>query len=212
MRPVEHWETIAAERRALADDLDGLTDEQWRTPSLCGDWTVRDVLGHLVMTHQTSLPRFALEVLRARGSFDAANSKLSVAAGRRSAAELVADLRRVAESRFKAPTFGSEAPLTDILVHSLDVRVPLGLPTARPVEPYRHALDLLMTKKATRAFVPAGRPPVRAVATDLDWAQGDGPEVRGSAADLTLALSGRSARIDALSGPGQPALAAWLAR
>jgi uncharacterized protein (TIGR03083 family) len=207
---MEHWDTIADERRALADDLEGLTDQQWATPSLCGDWTVRQVLGHLVMSHKTSLARFGLETLRARGSFDKANSKLSILEGERPPAELVADLRRFAESHFKAPGFGSEAPLTDILMHSLDIRIPLGLPTARPVEPYRHVLDLLLTRRAQRAFVPRGRPEVHAAATDLDWSAGDGPEVTGSAADLALALSGRGARVDALTGPGQPALASWL--
>lgn len=209
---MEHWETIVAERRALADDVTGLTGAQWATPSLCGDWTVREVLGHLVMTHKTSIPRFGMELVRARGSFDTANSRLSVAEGRPPPADLVADLRRFADSRFKAPGFGSEAPLTDILIHRLDIRIPLGLPTTRPVEPYRHVLDLLMTRKASRGFVPGGRPSVRAVATDLAWSQGGGPEVRGTATDLALALSGRGARIDVLTGDGQPALATWLTR
>ena len=38
------WTTVAAERGALADDLDGLSDEQWETPSLCTGWSVHDVL------------------------------------------------------------------------------------------------------------------------------------------------------------------------
>jgi hypothetical protein len=37
-------------------------------------------------------------------------------------------------------------------------------------------------------------------------------EVQGRMADLALAASGRGARVDAITGPGQPALAAWLAR
>ncbi|HTD49614.1 MAG TPA: maleylpyruvate isomerase N-terminal domain-containing protein, partial [Acidimicrobiia bacterium] len=39
---MEHWETIAAERLALADLLERLTPEQWATASLCGGWTVRE--------------------------------------------------------------------------------------------------------------------------------------------------------------------------
>jgi uncharacterized protein (TIGR03083 family) len=212
---MDHWDAIATERRALADELDGLTDEQWATPSLCGDWTVREVLGHLVLTHTVPLPRFALEVVRARGSFDAANSKLSVAEARRPTGELLADLRRFADSHRKAPGFGSEAPLTDILLHGFDMRIPLGLPlepAGRPVERYAPALDLLVSAKGQRGFVPGRRPAVRAVATDLAWAHGTGPEVEGTAADVALALSGRGARVDHLSGPGQPLLAAWLAR
>ena len=65
---MEHWDTIAAERRALADDVDGLTEDQWSTASLCGGWKVREnVIGHLVITQTTSLPAFFLEIAKARG-------------------------------------------------------------------------------------------------------------------------------------------------
>jgi hypothetical protein len=72
-------------------------------------------------------------------------------------------------------------------------------------------LDLLVSSKGTRAFVPKGRPAARLVATDLDWHDGEGDEVKGEAGDLALALSGRGARLDALSGPGVDAIATWLA-
>jgi hypothetical protein len=39
---------IAAERRGIADLVQSLSPEQLDTPSLCGDWTVRDVAGHLL--------------------------------------------------------------------------------------------------------------------------------------------------------------------
>jgi len=42
------WPLVHAERHALVDDLSRLTDEQWRTPSLCEGWTVHDVAAHLV--------------------------------------------------------------------------------------------------------------------------------------------------------------------
>ncbi|MBA2523656.1 MAG: maleylpyruvate isomerase N-terminal domain-containing protein, partial [Solirubrobacterales bacterium] len=37
------WDTIHAERRALAVDVDDLTDEQWSRPSLCDGWSVWEV-------------------------------------------------------------------------------------------------------------------------------------------------------------------------
>ena len=43
---------------------------------------------------------------------------------------------------------------------------------------------------------------VRAVATDADWARGEGPEVRGPIGELLLVATGRAAGLDALSGPG----------
>ena len=43
---------------------------------------------------------------------------------------------------------------------------------------------------------------LRAVATDLDWTSGNGIEVRGPAEALLLALAGRRAAADDLTGPG----------
>jgi len=37
MAAASPWPAIHAERAALADDLAALTDEQWSTPSRCGD-------------------------------------------------------------------------------------------------------------------------------------------------------------------------------
>ena len=53
VRPV-----IDAERKALASDLDGLDDDAWNTPSMCGDWTVRDVVAHMTATSKLSAPKF----------------------------------------------------------------------------------------------------------------------------------------------------------
>jgi len=50
------WPLIHAEREALAADLAMLTDEQWATRSLCADWTVRDVLGHMTATAKMTPP------------------------------------------------------------------------------------------------------------------------------------------------------------
>jgi uncharacterized protein (TIGR03083 family) len=206
---MQHWEAIAAERRALANDLDELSESQWQSPSLCSEWTVRQLVGHLVVLHKTSVPKLIVETAKARGNFDRANSKLAIREGARPTADLVADLRRFADGRFTAPGFSSSAPLTDILIHSQDIRLPLGLPSEQPVEPYRHVLDLLVTKKAKGAFVPKQLPTVRFAPNDLDWSYGEGDAVEGTAADIALAMTGRRATLDALSGAGQPAFAAW---
>jgi uncharacterized protein (TIGR03083 family) len=44
------WTGISAERGALADDLANLTPAQWDTPSLCSEWTVRDIVAHVSAT------------------------------------------------------------------------------------------------------------------------------------------------------------------
>ena len=48
---------------------------------------------------------------------------------------------------------------------------------------------------------------VRLVATDLDWAYGKGPEVRGSGEALLMVMAGRRAALDDLDGRGKAKLA-----
>jgi uncharacterized protein (TIGR03083 family) len=207
---MDHWTTIAAERRALADQLDGLDAAQWATPSLCGEWTVRDVAAHLVVPNKVSIPSVLGALIAARFRFERANVALTAREAVHPPEEILADLRRLADGRFAPPGLGSVAPLTDILVHGQDIRVPLGLATDRPVEPWRDSLEFIVSKKARRGFVGKALPRLRFHATDLGWSQGDGDEVSGPAIALTLALLGRPALIDQLSGPGLPALRSWL--
>jgi hypothetical protein len=47
---------------------------------------------------------------------------------------------------------------------------------------------------------------VHLTATDTDLSIGDGPEVRGTALSLLLAISGRRVALDDLAGPGAPTL------
>ncbi len=199
---MEHWPAIADQRRALADQLSGLAPEQWTTPSLCEAWTVRDVVAHLVMPLCTPTSVILVAAVRARGSFDRANQALTAREAQRSPLELVADLHRLADHRFAPPGFGSEAPLTDVLVHGEDIRIPLGLPSVADPRLWSSVLDFLMTRRARRGFAPRPVSGVRLRATDTGWAHGDGPEVAGPAAALALAVMGRSARLDRIEGPG----------
>jgi uncharacterized protein (TIGR03083 family) len=47
---VAAWPAIHVERQALLADLENLSDEQWPTRSLCTQWTVKQVFGHLIAT------------------------------------------------------------------------------------------------------------------------------------------------------------------
>lgn len=204
------WPTIAEERLLLIATFEQLRPEQWDTPSLCGHWTVRQVLGHLVIATDPPLRRLLLETVKAR-SFHNANDRVALQQADRPIDDLIADLRAHVSRQYTPPGLGPAAPLHDILLHSLDVRIPLGLPAGRPPERYEPALDLVFGR-GVRMLVPKRRPTLRWVATDHPWTHGAGDEVHGTMADLALAASGRPARIDALTGPGQTAVAAWLRR
>jgi uncharacterized protein (TIGR03083 family) len=207
---MELWADIADERRTLADQLEVLTPDQWATASLCGAWTVRDVAAHLVVPHKTSMVQFLGEFARARGSFERANIAMTARESARATAEIVGDLRRHADSRFAPPGMGAVAPLTDVLVHGQDIRIPLGLPNAEPAERWPPVLDFLVSAKARRGFVAGRLPGLSYRATDVGWSSGSGEQVSGPAVALALAFTGRDARADQLSGPGAPELRSWI--
>lgn len=181
---------IAAERRAVADLLEGLTPEQQLAQSLCEAWTVRQVAGHLIVPLEVSMPRFMIAMLRRRGNFDAANVDLAVRAAERPWREIVATLRAKAHHRFTPPGQGPAAPLTDVIVHSLDMTVPLGIAREIPEAHLRVALDHVATGAGTR--VGSGVGGQRFEATDMDWAYGDGPVVSTPAQEILLRLAGRT--------------------
>lgn len=193
---------IADERRAIARDLAGLTPEQWTTPSLCAGWTIRDVVAHITVP-MTVRPSAAIRaLLRERGSIDRTIASLTVERAKLPVERLLTDLEERAESTKVPPGAGLWAPMTDLLVHGLDVRRPLGLKREVPDEPWRQALTFLTGNRAL-GFVPRGRTTGIAIeATDVEWSWGEGSLLRGSAASLALALTGRTTALDELVGPG----------
>ncbi len=202
---------IADERRSLAALMSGLTVEQQATQSLCGAWTVHDVVAHLVVPLEVGIPKFLLAMLACRGNFDRANVRLAREQARRPFGDLTEVLRRRADSRFTPPGSGPEAPLTDLLVHGLDIRWPLGLSRDVPEERVRTSLTYL-TAAPVGGVVPEGRlSGLRFQATDIDWAHGSGSTVSGSAEALLLAVTGRTAALSHLSGDGVSTLRSRLA-
>ncbi len=207
------WQDVTTERLALADLLDGLSPQQWETPSLCPAWTVHGVLAHLVTVMEPgTLRRFLPAILRAGGRPHRASEAVVASRVRQeSGPALVAALREHAGSRFAPPGLGLRAPLTDTLVHRLDIAVPLGLSVQRPVEPWHDALDFLLSPSGRAGLGAArGLPRLTYSATDLDWSHGTGAEVSGPAHALALSISGRPALLDDLRGPGLPQLRSWL--
>ncbi len=193
---------IADERRGLADLLEGLDEAQWDSPSLCEGWTVRTVAGHLTAGWNISIPRFVVAIVRHRG-FDRANDHLSRGLGDRPTAEIVADLREHAEERFTPPGFGPEAPLTDLLVHGLDIRRPLGIARDLPADRAEIVLGMVTSKKGAKAVGPkGGLTDLCFRATDSPWRRGEGAEVTGTTEALLLGLTGRTAALDELGGDG----------
>ncbi|WP_218012344.1 maleylpyruvate isomerase family mycothiol-dependent enzyme [Micromonospora sp. WMMA1996] len=199
---------IAAERRRTADLVDALTPAQLDTPSLCGAWTVREVVGHLVSPLVEKPWRLVPVLVGAGFRLHVANARLARRVARRPPAELAAALREHAGHRFRPPVVGWLGQLTDLQVHGQDIRHPLGLPADLDPERLRVSLDFLTGGRAV-GFVDRRRVAgLRFEATDLGWSAGQGPVVRGTGAALLLALTGRRAALADLTGDGAATLGA----
>jgi uncharacterized protein (TIGR03083 family) len=204
---MDHFSTIAAERRALADDLEQFDAAQWSTPSLCSGWTTKQVATHLVMPFELSLPRMILGMVRHRGDFNKMSRLWAVKNSDRAPAELVATLRDNAEHRFTPPGLDSIATLSDIVAHGQDIRRPLGLEhrfDEASTTPILHAL----VDGTFKRLVPAERfDGLSFRATDTQWSSGSGEEVNGTAEALLMSFWGRTDALDDLDGPGAATLA-----
>ena len=185
----------------LADFFDGLDDDQLQTRSLCDAWTVREVLGHLVMPLTGSVGGFLLQVVRARGSLNRASEAVATDLSRRPVGELTALLRSHADLHGKAPGVGPMGQMADGCLHLRDCARPLGLPNDVTLADWRMVLDWLPS--GVPGLVPKRRAAgLHFVADDQDWSWGDGEEINGPSEALAMALAGRVVALDDLHGPG----------
>jgi len=199
---MDTWEMVAAERTELADLMDQFSNSDWTTPSLCEGWTVRIVAGHLIGWFERSLPTMLLKVLQTR-SFDRTVDFFAGVDASLPVDAIIAELRTNADNCFKPPLALPEQALMEVLVHGLDIRWPLGLPTVRPDDRVNRVLDFLTTKQATRAVVPKNLfDGLRITTSDSDWIHGQGAELTGPSASLVLALLGRTVGFEELTGRG----------
>ena len=200
------WAAIDEQRSSLADLLDGLTPEQWDTPSLCDGWRVRDVAAHLTLAH-ASAARAVADLVRARGSMHRTIRESAVRQAALPTDELTGRLRAMVGSRRRVPGLTPLEPLLDVLVHGQDIAVPLGLDRPMPAEASRPALERAV---AMSWYWPPQRAlrGLRLRATDSDFTHGRGAEVSGRTGDLLLLVTGRtSAALPRLAGDGLAALA-----
>jgi uncharacterized protein (TIGR03083 family) len=198
---------VRRERERLLTVLVGLEADQWRTPSLCAGWTVRDLAVHLLMPYELSVPRFLALMARSRFRFDRAADRWA-RSDPRSPAQVVAALRDTEHRRFEAgPGAPAEAPLSHLVIHAQDVYRPLGVPSPTDPEDAGIALDQLTGR---RALAPGLLDGLAFAATDTDWRHGTGPAVSGPATALLTTLAGRPAALGELTGDGVPQVRARL--
>jgi uncharacterized protein (TIGR03083 family) len=201
------WPMVHAERAALIDDLTPLDDERWEERSLCDGWTVHDVAAHLIDSARTTRLGFVAGLVRARFDFHRQNARGVRRERGATPRETLERLRQVA-SRTSTPPGSPDTRLVEEIVHGEDIRRPLGLTRAYPQEAVLRALRLQARTPASFGGAKELVARVQLTATDSDLSIGAGPQVRGTALALLLAVSGRRVALAELDGPGVAALAA----
>lgn len=198
------WPMIQAERAALAEDLAALDDAQWDAGSLCGAWTVREVVAHMSAAASVGRLRWFRSVLGARFDFDLHNRRRLAEHLGATNADTLAEFRRIIPST-TAPMGPTAAWLGEVVVHSADIRRPLGISRTPPVEVVTEVARFY----ASRDFAVPSRSAInglRVEATDGPFSSGEGALVRGTTLALTMAMAGRASYCDDLTGNGVPTL------
>lgn len=195
------WAAVHAERRALVRDLEKITPAQWATPSLCVGWSVHDVLAHMIDVATTTRLGFVRRMVAAGGDFDRDNQTGVDRERAEDPSETLAAYGRVA-GRTATPPAPIATRLVEEFAHGEDIRRPLGLRRDYPVEHVVTAVRYLAKTSQKWGGGKERAQRVCLVATDADTVIGTGPEVRGSAIALMLALSGRPVGSGELTGPG----------
>ena len=194
MQTEDAWRAVADERVELSALLADTDAEAWNRPSPCGDWTVKDVVAHLVVLAEAGnryafIARSALIDPRFHKSIDKAARRLSAAAQPH---ELAARLGEARNGRFLLPFIPAVAALGEVIVHRSDICDALGLPAHAPDERVRAVLDtqsklwfVFGVSRSIRKY--------RFVATDAEWSVGplDGPVIAATGEQLLHIATGR---------------------
>jgi uncharacterized protein (TIGR03083 family) len=182
------WQHIDRERSWMADLLESLPRAAWEQPSLCEGWSVRDVGAHLTFSHARLLD-VAWPAMRTGFRY---NAMIKYAALRSPLTheDIVARLRGFVGSRRRAPFVTELEPLLDILVHTQDICLPLGIDHPMPVDAAAVVADRVLSLRGPMRLWKAPRE-VRLVATDTDWTYGDGQVVQAPMQFHLLTLTGR---------------------
>jgi uncharacterized protein (TIGR03083 family) len=195
-----------AERADFAEFLTTLTPQDWQAPTLCTKWTVKDVVAHVISYEELSTAQLVKRF--AKGWIVRTNQIGVDEFASLSPQQLLGFLRNHLQPRGLTAGFGGMIALVDGTIHHQDIRRALDRPRTVPPDRLERVLGLVPGNPR----LGAGRRirGLRLRATDVNWVHGKGPEVTGPGEALLMAMSGRPAAVDDLTGPGRDTLAARL--
>jgi uncharacterized protein (TIGR03083 family) len=202
---MDTWQAVDEERSALADDLAALGDGQWDAQSLCSEWKVRHVVGHLIGGADVKTGRFLAGMLKSGMNFNRCMAREGLTLGAAAPDELMEQFRMTIGTRRTPPGAKPEVMLVDLVCHCGDIRRPTGVTRRVPEATLLTVADTMKnigfpirTKKRIAGL--------RMSATDSDWSAGDGPTVEGQLDSLILVMAGRTTPLEDLWGEGSQIL------
>jgi uncharacterized protein (TIGR03083 family) len=193
------------ERRDLRALLQGLRPQQWDQESLCSDWSVKDLVAHMLAwdelllyrtrrEHLRGLLRFGARYAASLASMDKLNRRLQTTTGHLTVDQL---LQRFAHDdtpdlRWLFDGSNPAAHHAEYVIHHQDIRRPLGLPRHVPADRLVAALDGVTKLPGVRISAWRQLRQRRWEATDVDWRAGRGSDVvRAPGEDILMALARR---------------------
>jgi uncharacterized protein (TIGR03083 family) len=200
------WPTVFAERKALAADLENLPADSWDKMSLSSQWTVRDALAHMTATAKITPPLFFAKMLGNGFSLTKLQAKDIAVERGSSPGDTLARFKAITEST-KRPPGPIDTMLGETIVHSEDIRRPLGIRHDYPPQALMRVADFF---KGSNLIIGTRRriEGLSLRASDVTWSHGSGPEVSGPMLSLLMAMTGRKAAVDDLAGEGVTTLCA----
>ena len=187
------------EQDAFVTMVSAFTGDQWELPSLCPEWTVRDVVVHVAFhTHRGLKETFG------------STEKYTALLAERAHADTIDGLVAWLGSPAPATARKSKINLCELVIHQQDVRRAVGSPRDYPDETMTMCLERCLSVSGNLLILARKRQlgrSLRLVATDMSWSKGKGQEVTGTGEALLLAIAGRPAAFADLSGPGLALLA-----
>ena len=197
---IDVWATIFSERKGLGADLDGITPQQWDTRSLSTEWTVRDVVAHMAATARLSGAAFFPKLISSGFSLKRLQRKDIARERGASPDDTLRNFKSIMESKGRPPG-PLDTMLGEVIIHSEDIRRPLGIAHQYPIDAVVQVADFY---KGSNLIIGAKRriAGVSLRATDAEWQHGSGPPVSGPITSLVMAMTGRRPPLDDLTGDG----------
>jgi uncharacterized protein (TIGR03083 family) len=194
------WELIHEHRKKVGDFLATLNEDEWNAPSLDAGWRVRDVAAHLIQTHLITQANLVSDWVRSGFSLKARNDLNVKRRKSMSTAELLREYRETSTRTSYLPGQLTYS-LIEVVIHGEDMARALHKSIDVNPEALIKVADLaritdpiLGGKRRTAGL--------SLLASDVEWAAGDGPEVKGPLIAIVLAITGRPAGLDDLNGAG----------